>query len=159
MATYDQVFGGDYMARIRRAVIDAGLEPRQIRAEGIEHIGDDKVSVQVMDTTTRRVLYRAILDLPPREDGSPSVASDRTERVWILTATDWSQTEILDVYSSPQGAEAGLKKRHEEYLDYIKGYSGEEPSEQDRAWLGEVGLRPDLGYHGEMDIYEWRVED
>lgn len=160
MATYDQVMGEDYMPRIRRAVIDAGLQPTQVRADGIEHIGDDKVSVQVMDTKTRQVLYRAILDLPPREMPSPPVGPEqKTDRVWILTATDWNQTKILDVYSSPLGAEAGLKKRHEEYLDYIKGYSGEEPSEQDKAWLEQVGEQPGLGYHGEMDIYERRVRD
>lgn len=81
------------------------------------------------------------------------------ERVWILTATDWNSTEIVDVYSSPEAAEVGLKKCHEWYLDYIRGYSGEDPSEQDKAWLEDVKQRPNLGYHGEMDIYEWRVED
>ena len=149
----------EFLDRVRAGLTRAGIDLRTVLYDGIEQVGVDLVSVIVIDPVSKEHLYRALIDLPPVVPPPPPVVKTRPERVWILTATDWGSTEIVDVYSSPQGAEAGLKKRHEEYLEYIRGYSGEDPSEQDKEWLAQVSQQPDLGYHGNMDIYEWRVED
>lgn len=151
----------EFLDRVREALTKAGIDLGTVLTTGIERVGADLVSVVVIDPATKEPKYRALLDLPPVRITPPAdpPVGKAPSRVWVLVATDGNQTEILDVYSSPQGAEAGLKRHHEDYLNYIRGYSGENPSEQDEVWLEGVKQKTDLGYHGEMDIYEWRVED
>lgn len=151
-----------YLDRVREALTKAGIDLGTVLTTGIEQVGVDLVSVVVIDPVTKEPLYRALLDLPPvriTPPAEPPVGKTSPARVWVLMAADWESSEILDVYSSPEAAEAGLKKRHEEYLDYIRGYMGEDPNAADKAWLEQIKSQPDRGYYGVMDIYEWRVED
>lgn len=152
MATRGQALGA-WDERIRRSVVAAGLDPSAVLASEYEWVGYDKVSVVVMDPQTRKRQFRAIIDLVPEDI---DVSTKRS--VWILSAADWDRSEVIDVFASPEGAESALEKRHKDYLEYVKGYMGEDPTGDDAAWLAQVEEQPTLGVYGHMEITEWKVE-
>lgn len=152
MVTREQALGA-WDDRIRRSVVEAGLDPRSVLASEYEWIGHDKVSVVVMDPQTRKRQFRAIIDLLPDD-----IDWSTPRKVWLLEVHSWGAGDVLGVYSSHELAREAMLDEHGKYVEYVADYIGVDPNEEDEEYLCRVESDPTLCDRGVMEINERTVD-